>query len=388
MKIVSIVGARPEFVQVAVLSGILRKRHEEVLVHTGQHYDERMSDSFFEQLGIPQPDVNLGTKARGSSAQTAEMLAGLAEVIAKAAPDLVIVRGDTNSTLAGAIAAKQLLLPLAHIEGGMRSYDRTMPEEINRVVADHISDIALVTDAAARERLAKEGVRGNVHVCGDVMYDVFLRARDQARAQLGPRLRALTEEPYDLLTLHRAENTDDRERLQAIVAGFADAPRRVIFPVHPRTAARLAEFGLTLPATVCAIEPLGYLDIVALECGAHAILTDSGGVQREAYFAEVPCVTLRDTTEWTNTVEAGWNRLVGADTAAIATALRADYARPLAHPPLFGTGDAAERIVRALELPATLALVANARATRAARGYATSAVERTGTRTTTDASMR
>ena len=388
MKIVSIVGARPEFVQVAVLSRALRRGHEEVLVHTGQHYDERMSDSFFEQLGIPQPDVNLGTKARGSSAQTGEMLAGLAEVIANVAPDLVIVRGDTNSTLAGAIAAKQLLLPLAHIEGGMRSYDRTMPEEINRVVADHISDIALVTDEAARERLALEGVRDRVYVCGDVMFDVFLRAREAARAQLGERLRALAEEPYDLLTLHRAENTDDRERLEAIVAGFRGAPRRVIFPVHPRTAARLAEFGLTLPKEITPIEPLGYLDIVALECGARAIFTDSGGVQREAYFAEVPCVTLRDTTEWTNTVDAGWNRLVGADSDAIRRALHADYERPAAHPPLFGTGDAAERIVAALETPDTLALVDRARVTRAARGYATSAVERTGTRTTTDASIR
>ena len=388
MKIVSIVGARPEFVQVAVLSRALRRGHEEVLVHTGQHYDERMSDSFFEQLGIPQPDVNLGTKARGSSAQTGEMLAGLAEVIANVAPDLGIVRGDTNSTLAGAIAAKQLLLPLAHIEGGMRSYDRTMPEEINRVVADHISDIALVTDEAARERLALEGVRDRVYVCGDVMFDVFLRAREAARAQLGERLRALAEEPYDLLTLHRAENTDDRERLEAIVAGFRGAPRRVIFPVHPRTAARLTEFGLTLPSEVTPIEPLGYLDIVALECGARAIFTDSGGVQREAYFAEVPCVTLRDTTEWTNTVDAGWNRLVGADSDAIRRALHADYERPAAHPPLFGTGDAAERIVAALETPDTLALVDRARVTRAARGYATSAVERTGTRTTTDASIR
>ena len=388
MKIVSIVGARPEFVQVAVLSGVLRRRHEEVLVHTGQHYDERMSDSFFEQLDIPQPDVNLGTKSRGSSAQTAEMLAGLAEVMLATAPDLVIVRGDTNSTLAGAIAAKQLLLPLAHIEGGMRSYDRTMPEEINRVVADHISDIALVTDEAARERLAAEGVRDNVHVCGDVMFDVFLRARESARAQLNERLRELTNQPYDLLTLHRAENTDDRERLQAIVAGFQGAPRRVIFPVHPRTAARLAEFNIALPQEVIPIDPLGSLDLVALECGARAIFTDSGGVQREAYFAEVPCVTLRDTTEWTNTVDAGWNRLVGANSGAIASALRAQYPQPAAHPPLFGAGDAAEHIVAALERPETLALVSKARATRAARGYATSAVERTGTRTSTDASMR
>jgi UDP-N-acetylglucosamine 2-epimerase (non-hydrolysing) len=388
VKIVSVVGARPEFVQVAVLSQLLRRRHHEVLVHTGQHYDERMSDSFFEQLGIPQPDVNLGTKLRGSSAQTAEMLARLAEVIAAENPDLVIVRGDTNSTLAGALAAKQLLLPLAHIEAGMRSYDRTMPEELNRVIADHISDIELVTDEDAAKRLAAEGIRENVHVCGDVMYDVFLRAREQARASLGPRLTALAAEPYDLLTLHRAENTDDRERLRAIVGGFSGAPRRIIFPVHPRTAARLEEFGLTLPAAITPIEPLGYLDIIALECGARAIYTDSGGVQREAYFAHVPCVTLRDTTEWTNTVDAGWNRLVGADANAIRTTLHAQLERPEAHPLLFGSGDAAQKIVAALETPATGEIIARARMTRAKRGYATSTDERVEARTTTDASMR
>jgi UDP-N-acetylglucosamine 2-epimerase len=387
VKIVSIVGARPEFVQVAVLSRLLRERHEEVLIHTGQHYDERMSDNFFSELGIPDPDMNLGIVVRGSSAQSAEMLVRLAEAIDAVVPDIVIVRGDTNSTLAGALAAKQLLLPLAHVEGGMRSYDRTMPEELNRVVADHISDIALVTDDAARTRLAAEGVRDNVYVCGDVMYDVFLRARTQAISRLRPELRALTREPYDLLTLHRAENTDDRERLRAIVETLASAPRRIVFPVHPRTAARLEEFGIALPPIVKAIEPLGYLDIVALECGAHTILTDSGGVQREAYFAKVPCVTLRDTTEWTNTVEAGWNRLVGADPRAIAMALHADLPRPKTHPALFGAGDAAEHIVAALETDATQRIVAAARTTRAARGYATSA-ERTGTRTTTEASIR
>ncbi len=359
-----------------------------MLVHTGQHYDERMSDRFFAQLGIPQPEINLGIGSRTASAQTGEMLARLAEVIEAAGPDLVIVRGDTNSTLAGALAAKQLLLPLAHIEGGMRSYDRTMPEEINRVVADHISDIALVTDTAARERLAAEGIHAHVHVCGDVMYDVFLRAREHALAQLGEDLRALIAEPYDLLTLHRAENTDDRERLRALVAGFANAPRRVVFPVHPRTAARLREFELALPQCVTPIEPLGYLDIVALECRAHGIFTDSGGVQREAYFAEVPCVTLRDTTEWTNTVAAGWNRLVGANTAAIASALRVEATRPLTHPPLFGTGDAAERIVAALETAETERIVVAAHATRAARGYTTPSVGRAGSRTTTDASIR
>jgi UDP-N-acetylglucosamine 2-epimerase len=192
---------------------------------------------------------------------------------------------------------------------------------------------------------------------------------------------------YDLLTLHRAENTDDRERLRAIVETLATAPRRIIFPVHPRTAARLAEFGIALPPVVTPIEPLGYLDIVALECGAHTILTDSGGVQREAYFAKVPCVTLRDTTEWTNTVDAGWNRLVGADPRAIAGALHADLPRPENHPALFGAGDAAEQIVAALETDATQRIVTAARTTRAARGYATSA-DRTGTRSTTEASIR
>ncbi len=368
VKIVSIVGARPEFVQVAVLSPLLRERHVETLIHTGQHYDRAMSDRFFVELAIPDPEVNLGIATVGASAQTADMLAALAQAIAAAEPDLVIVRGDTTSTLAGALAAKQLLLPLAHVEGGMRSYDRTMPEELNRIVADHIADIQLVTDEAARTRLAGEGITRDVHVCGDVMFDIFLRAQESARTALDASLRALASEPYDLVTLHRAENTDDPVRLRAIVAGFAEAPRRLIWPLHPRTAARLREFAIDLPAAVATIEPLGYLQIVALECGARSILTDSGGVQREAYFARVPCFTLRDTTEWTNTVDAGWNRLLGASTADIRTALEAAPDVPQAHPPLFGDGTAARRIVAALEEPATQRIVARAAEVRRARG--------------------
>ncbi|MDQ2857847.1 MAG: UDP-N-acetylglucosamine 2-epimerase (non-hydrolyzing) [Candidatus Eremiobacteraeota bacterium] len=370
MRIVSIVGARPEFVQVAVLSRALRRHHTEILIHTGQHYDGRMSDRFFEQLGIPKPDINLAVGSLSASAQTGEMIRGLAAAIAPLDADLVVVRGDTNSTLAGAIVAKQLLLPLAHIEAGMRSYDRTMPEEINRVVADHIADIQLVTDEAARTRLAGEGVREDVYVCGDVMYDVFLKARVEAQKSLPPELAAFAKEPYDLLTLHRAENTDDRERLRAIVSAFCEAPRRVLFPVHPRTAARLRDFSIELPATVTPTAPLGYLEIVALECGASTIFTDSGGVQREAYFARVPCVTLRDTTEWTNTIDAGWNRLVGASAPAIRAALHAPPTRPVDHPSLFGDGDAAHHIVAALETPQSERIVATARATRVARGYA------------------
>jgi UDP-N-acetylglucosamine 2-epimerase len=280
----------------------------------------------------------------------------------------VIVRGDTSSTLAGALAAKQLLLPLAHVEAGMRSYDRTMPEEINRVVTDHIADLQLVTDDAARERLASEGIEHGVYVCGDVMYDLFIRA--SGRAALPAALQAETERPFVLLTLHRAENTDDRRRLAEIISGFRASPVPVIFPVHPRTRARLAEFGISLPPSIVAVEPLGYLDIVALESRAHTIFTDSGGVQREAYFAGVPCVTLRDTTEWTNTVEAGWNRLAGADAQAIDALLQHPPAGAATRPPLFGDGSAAEHIVAALETPETAELVAAARATRRARGYA------------------
>ncbi len=361
------VGARPEFVQVAVLSKAIRKRHEETLIHTGQHHDAHMSDRFFEELDIPQPEINLGVGSLELSAQSAEIVRALAKAMTLLDPDLVLVRGDTTSTLAGALVTKQRLLPLAHIEAGMRSYDRTMPEEINRIVADHIADIALVTDEAARLRLAHEGVVDHVHVCGDVMFDIFLRARATARSALGPALAELIRAPYDLLTVHRADNTDEPDRLRALVAGFANAPRRVIFPLHPRTAARLSAFQISLPPRIMALDPVGYREMVALECGARTIFTDSGGVQREAYFAGVPCVTLRDTTEWTNTVDAGWNRLVGARTEAIAAALAAPARRPATHPPLFGDGDAAERIVAALESPATAEIVARARATRRRR---------------------
>jgi UDP-N-acetylglucosamine 2-epimerase len=366
VRIVSIVGARPEFVQVAVLARALRRTHDEILIHTGQHYDARMSQRFFAELDIPEPDVNLGVGSLPAPEQTARMLESLAVELRRIAPDLVVVRGDTNSTLAGALAAKQLLLPLAHVEAGMRSYDRTMPEEINRIVTGSIADLHLAIDEGARARLAAEGIRAGVHVCGDVMYDVFLRTRDEVT-------RPARSGAYDLLTLHRAENTDDRVRLRAILAGFEAAPRPVVFPVHPRTLGRLAEFGIELPPALEVSEPLPYRAMVALECGAFRIFTDSGGVQREAYFAAVPCVTLRDTTEWTNTVEAGWNRLTGASTEAIRAALCEPAGTPPDHPPLFGDGHAAERIVAVLDSPGTARLVARARAVRRARGMPGSA---------------
>jgi UDP-N-acetylglucosamine 2-epimerase len=368
MKIVSIVGARPEFVQVAVLSREIRHKHHEVLVHTGQHYDANMSDRFFAELAIPDPDYNLDVGSMNASAQCGEMMRRLDEVFAQEDPDLVIVRGDTNSTLAAALVARQRLLPLAHIEAGMRSYDRTAPEELNRTVADHISDFCLVTDRSAAERLAGEGLERGVYVCGDVMYDLYLIARERAAASLTPELRAATAQPYDLLTMHRTENTDDRRRLAALLEAFADPPRPVIFPVHPRTRGRLAEFGLEVPRGVLAVEPLSYLEIVEVERNARVIFTDSGGVQREAYFAGVPCVTLRDATEWTNTIDAGWNRLVGTSVQEIRRFLAAAPPRDLPRPPLFGAGDAAARIVAALEEPASLRTIEAARKIREARG--------------------
>ncbi len=329
-----------------------------------------MSGQFFEELGIPRPDINLGIGPGTASDQTAGMLREVARVLGTLDADIVIVRGDTNSTLAGALAAKQLLLPLAHVEAGMRSYDRTMPEELNRVVADHIADVQFVTDESARDRLRSEGIARDVHVCGDVMYDLFLQMQSVARETLRPHLRSLAEEPFVLLTLHRAENTDDRERLAAILTSFEASSVPVLFPMHPRTRARLGEFGIALPQTVVAMDPLGYLEIVALESAARTIFTDSGGVQREAYFAAVPCVTLRDTTEWTNTVDAGWNRLTGADTDAIAAFLRHPPERPAERPQLFGDGRAAAKIAAALGSPETMQIVAQARATRRARDYA------------------
>lgn len=367
MRIASIVGARPEFVQTAVLSHVLRGRHDELLIHTGQHYDTRMSDRFFAELGIPEPAIDLGVGSLPPPAQTGEIMRGLAAAIGQADVDLVLVRGDTTSTLAGALVAKQLLLPLVHVEAGMRSYDRTMPEEINRIVADHISDVLLVTDRAAAARLAGEGIERGVFVVGDVMYDLFLQSADRP-VTLPPALAALEPGGYDLLTVHRAENTDVAARLRSIVAGFTHSPRPVVFPVHPRTRARLDASSISLPGAILPVEPLGYLEIATLERRARAIFTDSGGVQREAYFAGTPCITLRDTTEWTNTVEAGWNVLAGAETARIAAAVRRTPSVPAERPPLFGDGHAAEAIVAALESPEVAALVARARAVRQARG--------------------
>lgn len=366
MKFVSIIGARPDFVQVGVLSKKLRQFHDEVMVHTGQHYDLGMSEVFFSELQLPEPEINLGIGSKDATSQTGEMIVAIGRLLRETQPDAVIVRGDTNGTIAGSVAAKQELFPLVHIEAGCRSYDRTMPEEINRVASDHLSDVLMTTDEQIARNLAKEGITENVFVTGDVMYDTYLEA--VRRLGSAPRPRSIPDETYVLLTIHRSENVDDRERLAPILAGFRGSPVPVIFPVHPRTRKRIAEFALEIPKEVTAIEPLTYFEMVLAERSARTIFTDSGGVQREAYYGKVPCVTLRDNTEWTNTVDAGWNRLVGSDTSRIQHFLSEPPIGPPLYPPLFGDGNATQHIIDILQGRAFASIAAKAREVRAARG--------------------
>ncbi len=348
-KIVTIVGARPQFVKAGIVSQALQGSFAEVLIHTGQHYDVNMSDIFFRDLGIPEPQYYLGVGSGGHGAQTGKMLEAIEEVLLKENPDVVLVYGDTNSTLAGALAAAKLHIPIAHVEAGLRSFNRRMPEEINRIMADHISTWLFAPTAAAVGHLKREGITEGVSLVGDVMYDTFLFGsklvpdRSRIVGELG-----LTPQSYALLTLHRAENTDDPERLGAIINTLNDAGQPIIFPVHPRTRKKLQELGDAVRTdTLRLVEPVGYFDMLNLELHAAVIFTDSGGVQKEAYMAKVPCITLRDETEWVETVEVGWNRLVGADPAAIRAALSLDWVGQK-YPLLFGDGRAANKIAEQL----------------------------------------
>ena len=355
MRVATIVGARPQFVKAAPVSRALSTAgHDEVVIHTGQHYDDAMSAAFFRDLEMDEPTLNLDVGGGGHGAMTGEMLRRLEPALHDGRPDGVLVYGDTNSTLAGAVVAAKLVLDdgrrpwLAHVEAGLRSFNRRMPEERNRVVADHLADLLLAPTPAAIDNLAREGLASRAELVGDVMVDAHAWAVSRAESHLPPIAREHGR--FVLLTLHRAENVDDPARLRTIVAGL-DVSLPVIFPVHPRTRGALDRGGIALPSNVVAIEPVGYLAMVALEASAEAIATDSGGVQKEASLSGVPCVTLRGETEWVETVEAGWNRLVDADPAALAAAL-ADAAfmhRDRPRPPLFGDGEAARRIVAALE---------------------------------------
>lgn len=349
MKVVSIVGARPQFIKAAPLSRALRRKHVEVLVHTGQHYDDNMSAVFFQELDIPKPDYNLGVGSGPHGAQTGEMLAHIEKVLLSERPDWTLVYGDTNSTLAGALAAAKLHIKVAHVEAGLRSFNRSMPEEINRVIVDHISDLLLCPSQTAVDNLVAEGITRGVHWVGDVMAEAlaFAAERAQSRSDVLTRLN-LTERRYLLATVHRAENTDDTARLRNILAAFDALGEPVIFPVHPRTRKIIEAMAYAPAPQVCLIEPVSYLDMVMLEQSARMILTDSGGIQKEAYWLGVPCVTLREETEWVETVQAGWNMLAGTDAERIVETVRS-LAPPVKHLTLYEDRHAAEQITLLLE---------------------------------------
>ena len=347
VRFLTVLGARPQFIKAAPLSAVLRRQYHEVIVHTGQHYDHQMSDVFFEQLGIPSPDHHLDVGSGSHGEQTGTMLTRLEAVMQREPPDVVLVYGDTNSTLAGALAAAKLNIPVAHVEAGLRSFNRAMPEEINRVVTDHLSTWLFAPSSHAERQLATEGLSRGVHVVGDIMLDAVLQHAERARRSSPyPQAANVCAGMFYLCTVHRAENTDRPERLRGILEGLARLDQPVVLPLHPRTRKRLTEFGLTPGLNVRVIEPVGYLDMLQLERSAATILTDSGGIQKEAYYLEVPCVTLREETEWVETTDIGWNALAGTDPDAIMAAVERHRQDRRPHPPLYGTGDAAERIVR------------------------------------------
>jgi UDP-N-acetylglucosamine 2-epimerase (non-hydrolysing)/UDP-GlcNAc3NAcA epimerase len=351
MKVLTVIGNRPQFIKAAAVSPLLREHGSEQLVHTGQHHDDELSKVFFTELGIPEPEIQLEISGGSNTSQTARMLSALEPVIRDAHPDCVLVYGDTNSTLAGALAAVQQGVPVAHVEAGMRSFDRAMPEEINRVLTDHLSSLLLCSSEVPVANLAREGVEGSVTLVGDVMVDVAQAVQPRARERVD-LVRAHGIEPgrYLLATAHRAGNVDDPARLLALVELLLGVHEPVVLPLHPRTRARLESAGLldrlANGGQVTVTAPLGYVELTALMANARAVLTDSGGLQKEAYLAGVPCMTLRANTEWVETVQAGWNTLVDLDLERARAALTS--APPEQRPQLYGDGHAGSRVVAAL----------------------------------------
>ena len=349
MKIVSIVGARPQFIKAAPVSrALVESGHHEFLLHTGQHYDHSMSQVFFDELEIPRPDLNLAIGSGSHGRQTGQMLTGIEEVLQEQRPDWVLVYGDTNSTLAGALAAAKLQIPLAHVEAGLRSFNWSMPEEVNRVLTDRCSQALFCPTQTAVDNLAREGIHEGVVLTGDVMYDAMLQYLGRIDEEAVLNQYGLTSETYVLATIHRAATTDSKANLLAAVDCLAQSSWPVLLPLHPRTAQALQEYGISPPENVHAIDPISYLHMLALEKNARVIMTDSGGVQKEAYILGVPCVTLRNETEWVETTLTGWNILAGLDSQATAAIL----ARAVPNgnrPALFGKGQAAMQIVRYLQ---------------------------------------
>lgn len=356
MKITTIIGARPQFIKAAVISRSISQlnknnpshRIDEIIVHTGQHYDDEMSGLFFRELEIPEPKYNLDIGSGYHGFQTGKMLIAIEKVLQKENPDWVLIYGDTNSTLAGALAAAKLHIPIAHVEAGLRSYNRKMPEEINRVLADQLSQLLFCPSHAAVDNLALEGIREGVFVTGDVMMEAvqFAEKKISRNAVLLNKL-SLKPKEYFLATVHRAENTENINRLKGILSAFESLNKAVVFPVHPRTRKLLKTIKYHPPKNIKIIDPLGYFEIITLEKYAKFILTDSGGIQKEAYWLEVPCITLRDETEWVETVQNGWNVLVGAEDDMIVDGVNS-FILPEKHPPLYGDGNSSYHCIQKL----------------------------------------
>jgi UDP-GlcNAc3NAcA epimerase len=353
MKIITVVGARPQFIKAAVVSRCLRERKnlQEVIIHTGQHYDANMSDVFFDELDIPEPDYNLGIGGGSHAQNTGRMIEAIANVLIKEMPTKIVVYGDTDSTLAATLAGVKMHIPIMHVEAGLRSFNKLMPEEINRILTDHSSEMLFAPTLTAVRNLAHEGIIGDrvLHV-GDVMYDAAIYYGKKVNKSSGILSKhKLTEKGYILATIHRQENVDDFKNLSNIIAGFSKSNLPIVMPIHPRTQKRFDEFQIKIPSSLKLIEPLGYLDMVLLEMNAALVATDSGGVQKEAYFHKVPCVTLREETEWVELVDAGWNRLAGADAGFIEAALNSTAPISQNWMPLYGDGNAANLIAKAID---------------------------------------
>jgi len=349
MKIISVVGARPQFIKLAILSKELRENHNEIIIHTGQHYDDNMSRYFFEEMQIAKPDYNLNIGSGSHGKQTAEMLIGLEDIFLHQKPDIVITFGDTNTTLATGLAATKLNIPVAHVEAGLRSHNREMPEEINRILTDHISDYLFAPTLNAMENIKSENLYGKPFLVGDVMYDSLLYygkiAEQKSRILKNLKLK---QKEYILLTLHRPYNVDNIQKLQNIFSALKQTKRFIVLPVHPRTCKMIESTNTIIPENISIIEPLGYLDFIFLQKHSEKIITDSGGIQKEAYLNGIPCITIRPETEWIETVKAGWNVLVGDKMDQLienCLHFKPSHNRPR----YFGDGDSSKKIISILE---------------------------------------
>jgi UDP-GlcNAc3NAcA epimerase len=350
MKIITIIGARPQFIKAAPISRELRKNHQELIIHTGQHYDENMSKIFFDELHIPKPDFNLGVGSGNHGEQTGKMLIEIEKILVEENPDFLLVYGDTNSTLAGALAAAKIHIPVIHIEAGLRSFNKNMPEEINRIMTDHVSEYLFCPTETAIGNLKNENIRNNVYNVGDVMYDAVLYNRDIAESKSDIlRKNSLTKKQYHLITIHRAENTDSESKLKNILYALSQINETKVWPLHPRTKSKLNEYNLNLEdiPNLIVIDPIGYLDMLKLVKNAKKVITDSGGVQKEAYFLQVPCITIREQTEWVETLKDEANILTGTDPNLIIESIKKDNTPH--YYSFFGEGDTSKKIVNILE---------------------------------------